>query len=318
MKKNNILVTIDHSQQSIDAAAYISAMLHPMENIVTLFHVESDLFDIFFDYDDKPPVDLTRSSHFSEWMNVQRHTIDDNMEKAKLFFHDKHFPDEHVRVVKKPLDRGVTRDILAESQNGYGLLATGKSGSNRHSEDLTGTVTAKLLTRTFHIPLVIVSGSPDTKKVLVGYDGSKGADKAVQTSAGLLRKDLDDIRICHVIRSFNGAMDLNAQADSSFYNNYLPELETSLIRIRKEKMEPLLINAADQYIMQGFLPSRVRWSVVNRTASRSRSLLSTARTETYGTVILGRRGHSAVEEFFMGRVGKKVVEMAESVAVWII
>lgn len=318
MKKNNILVTIDHSQQSINAAAYISAMLHPMENTVTLFHVESDLFDIFFDYDDKPPADLTGSAHFSEWMNVQRHTIDENMEKARRCFLANQFPDEHVRVVKKPLDKGVTRDILAESQNGYALLVTGKSGSNRLSEDLTGTVTAKLLTRTFHIPLVIVSGAPETRKALVGYDGSKGADKAVKTSAALLKKDLDDVQLCHVIRSFNRNMDLGGNADTTFFNSYLPELETSLIRIRKEKMEPLLIKAADEFIMQGFLPSRVHWSMLNRTTSRSKTLLATARTESYGSVILGRKGYSAVEEFFMGRVGKKVVEMAEGVAVWII
>lgn len=318
MKQKKILVAIDHSQQSIDAAAYISAMLHPSEYNVTLFHVDSDLFDIFFDYDDRPPSEVTGSSHFSDWMNIQRHSIDDNMEQAKRMFVSRQFPEEAIHIVKHPLDKGVTRDILNESRKGYSLLVIGKSGSNRVSEGLTGTVTAKLLSRTFHIPLVTVSGKPDTYKILVGYDGSKGADKAISESADLIRKDTDYIQICHVIRSIDRNGTSTEGQHTTFYNSYLPELEESLIKIRKEKMLPLLAKAADQYTKRGFLPSRVHSVILNRTTSRSKTLLSTARTDHYGTIILGRRGHSAVEEFFMGRVGKKVVERSDSVAVWII
>lgn len=316
--KNTILVAIDHSRQSIDAAAYISAILHPLENVVTLFHVESDLFDIFFDYDDTPPAVLQELSHFSDWMDIQKRAIDDNLEEAEQLFLKMDFPKENIRIVKRPLTKGITRDILDESQKDYDLLVTGKSGAHRTNPEQTGTVTTKLLSRTFHIPLVIVAGTPDTYKVLLGYDGSAGADKAVSTAARLLRQNLSEVQLCHVIRSFNLAMAQNTQEYTSFYNSYLPELEEALIKIRRDKMEPLLTKACDVFVGRGFLPSGVRWSLINRMASRSQALLDMAEKQECGTLILGRRGNSAVEEFFMGRVGKKVVQLAESIAVWII
>ncbi|MBU1171398.1 MAG: universal stress protein [Proteobacteria bacterium] len=317
-KKKTILVTIDHSRQSIDAATYISAMVDPRENIVTLFHVESDLFDIFFDSDDYPSLNLGETSHFSDWMNVQRHSIDENLEMAEKIFLSKDFPKENIRILKQPLTKGITRDILVESQKNYDLLVIGKSGSNWIADGLTGTVTEKLLSRTFHIPLVIIAGTPDTHKVLLGYDGSNGADKAVATSAKLIRSDMSEVQLCHVIRSFNMALAQNTPGYTSFYNTYLPELEEALIKIRREKMEPLLNKACNVFVRHGFVPSTVRWSLINRTASRSQALLDMAKTQECGSLVLGRRGNSAVEEFFMGRVGKKVVQKADSIAVWII
>jgi nucleotide-binding universal stress UspA family protein len=315
-KRKNILVTVDHSRQSIDAADYISAMLHPLESDVTLFHVESDMLDIFFDDGEMP--DLSGTSHFSDWMHVQKRSIDDNLEAARQVFMNRDFPETRVRIVKRPLEKGITRDILEESHRGYHLLVTGKSGSNQRSDTLTGTVTSKLLTRTFHIPLVMVAGKPECQKVLVGYDGSAGANKAVDAAAKLLRKNLSEVQICHVVRSFNLALAQNAEAYTSFYNSYLPELEEALIKLRREKMDPLLSGACQAFVSQGFSPDKVRWSMINRSASRSRALLDMAANQDCGTLVLGRRGNSAVEEFFMGRVGKKVVHAAESIAIWII
>jgi nucleotide-binding universal stress UspA family protein len=52
--------------------------------------------------------------------------------------------------------------------------------------------------------------------------------------------------------------------------------------------------------------------------SRAADILSTAREGNYGTVIMGRRGISAVREFIMGRVTTKVLNGAEGLAVWIV
>jgi nucleotide-binding universal stress UspA family protein len=58
--------------------------------------------------------------------------------------------------------------------------------------------------------------------------------------------------------------------------------------------------------------------MVNRSSSRSKALIDMAADQKCDTLVLGRRGHSAVVEFFMGRVGRKAVEMSRNMAVWII
>ncbi|MBE9535512.1 MAG: universal stress protein, partial [Proteobacteria bacterium] len=38
----------------------------------------------------------------------------------------------------------------------------------------------------------------------------------------------------------------------------------------------------------------------------------------YGTIVVGRRGLSEVEEFPMGRVSNKIIHMSKELAVWVV
>lgn len=66
--------------------------------------------------------------------------------------------------------------------------------------------------------------------------------------------------------------------------------------------------------------AREKIATVCRTGSYSRAaeLLDVARTGGFDTVVLGRRGISAVREFFMGRVTNKVLNGAEDLSVVIV
>jgi nucleotide-binding universal stress UspA family protein len=46
--------------------------------------------------------------------------------------------------------------------------------------------------------------------------------------------------------------------------------------------------------------------------------LEEARNNGYGTIVMGRRGISGVQEFFMGSVSSKVLQNATGMAVWIV
>ena len=313
-----ILATIDHSGQSLDAAAYISRMVHPHQSQVVLFHVESDFFDIFYDYDEKYPADLPGASHFSDWLDIQKRSIDINLEQAEKLFLKQGFPKKNITIVKRRMLNGITRDILHESQRGYDLLVTGKSGVNTFSGGLTGTVTSKLMTRAPNIPMVIVAGTPETSNVIMGYDGSPGSDKAVSSAGSIMRKNIELIFLCHVIRTFSTTASSYIQEYRSLYHSYLPEMEHALSIMRREQMGPRLNAACQTLVKEGFSPTAIRFSFIERTTSRSHALISLAKNHPCGTLVLGRRGHSAVEEFFMGRVGRKSVEMADNLAVWII
>lgn len=52
--------------------------------------------------------------------------------------------------------------------------------------------------------------------------------------------------------------------------------------------------------------------------SLSAEILDVARQKACGTIIMGRRGISAVREFLMGRVTSRVLSGAEGLAVWIV
>jgi nucleotide-binding universal stress UspA family protein len=68
----------------------------------------------------------------------------------------------------------------------------------------------------------------------------------------------------------------------------------------------------------GVRPDKIRIDCKFGSYSRAAEILATAREGNYGTVIMGRRGISAVREFIMGRVTTKVLNGAEGLAVWIV
>ncbi len=313
-----ILVAIDHSGQSLDSAAYISRMVHPRETVVVLFHVESKLFDIFYDYEEKESVNLPGASHFSDWIDIQNKSIDLQMEQAEHLFLKAGFPKANIRIVKQPMLNGVARDILHEASRGYDLLVTGKSGAGGEGRKPMGTVTSKIMSRASFVSLVVVAGAPETRNAIFGYDGSSGADRAVTLGGKILRKDLDVIFLCHVIRTISVVASNFIQEYRSLSPARLFDMESALSTMRREQMGPKFNAACQILVREGFQPSTIRFSFIDRTTSRSQALIAMAEKHPCGTLVLGRRGHSAVEEFFMGRVGKKSVEMAESLAVWIV
>jgi nucleotide-binding universal stress UspA family protein len=213
---------------------------------------------------------------------------------------------------------GVARDILHEAQRGYDLLVMGKSGTSELAHSLTGTVTSKLMSRTFFVPLAVVTGTPENRNVVFGYDGSPGADKAVASAGNILRKDLDALYLCHVIRTFNVTASSFIQEYRSLSRPHLHEMESALSTMRREQMGPKMNAACQVLIRQGFSPSTIRFSFVDKTTSRSQALIAMADKQPCSTLVVGRRGHTAVEEFFMGRVGRKSVELSRDMAVWII
>ena len=55
-----------------------------------------------------------------------------------------------------------------------------------------------------------------------------------------------------------------------------------------------------------------------RGQSRAGTIVDQARRGGYGTIVVGRKGVTRVEEFFMGRVSSKVLQLAKDMAVWVV
>ncbi|MGW8323578.1 MAG: universal stress protein, partial [Thermodesulfobacteriota bacterium] len=64
---------------------------------------------------------------------------------------------------------------------------------------------------------------------------------------------------------------------------------------------------------RGGTDSRISWG-----ESRAGTIVDQARRGGYGTIVVGRKGVTKVEEFFMGRVSSKVLQLAKNMAVWVV
>jgi K+-sensing histidine kinase KdpD len=72
-------------------------------------------------------------------------------------------------------------------------------------------------------------------------------------------------------------------------------------------------------LLEAGLPAqRIKKKICWRCSDISKSILSEAEKGGYGTIVLGRRGISKAQEFFMGSISTKVIQLAGEKAVWIV
>jgi nucleotide-binding universal stress UspA family protein len=76
--------------------------------------------------------------------------------------------------------------------------------------------------------------------------------------------------------------------------------------------------AKDMLLDASIPEAQLRTKVVDGTRDAASDILKEARSNDYGTVVLGRRGHSSVKEFFMGSVTSKVLQECAGKAIWIV
>jgi nucleotide-binding universal stress UspA family protein len=57
---------------------------------------------------------------------------------------------------------------------------------------------------------------------------------------------------------------------------------------------------------------------VDGSRSVAADILEEARSNSFGTIVLGRKGHSGVKEYFMGSTTSKVLQDSGGMAVWVV
>jgi len=306
---HKILAAIDGSDQSLNAVRYIADFLPPEKTDVVLFHVSAEVPESFLDMRKDSGFRSTLVS-VSSWAVQHKENIQEFMEKARMILIKSGFAAESLKVKIQSKKVGVARDIIKESFEGYDAVVMGRSGVNKLKDVIVGSVANKLIGKALHVPIVAVGGRPEPSKIIIGFDGSDGAMKAVNCVSALMNRPGRNVLLCHVIRALN----IHAGFDTSFS----PQQEEEWIRANTEEMESALAKAENRLIQEGFPEGNVSTLILKGMTSRSDAIAKKASADGCGTIVVGRRGLTVVEEFIMGRVSRKVLSIADKMAVWIV
>ena len=68
----------------------------------------------------------------------------------------------------------------------------------------------------------------------------------------------------------------------------------------------------------GFKPNMVSTKIVKGATSRAGAIADGAKQKNVGTIVMGRRGHVSVRDFFVGRFTNKVIHLAKDGTVWVV
>jgi nucleotide-binding universal stress UspA family protein len=313
-----IMVAVDGSEQALEAVRYVAGILPRQGAEVVLFHVMTRVPESFWDLESNPAYRY-RIANVEDWEKQQERSIGEFIAKARVILSDAGFEGEKIGATVQERKDGIARDIISESHKGYDAVVVGRTGLSRIKDLVLGSVADKLIGKMMHVPLWVVGDRPMSKKVLIPIDASEGSMQAVEHVAAVLGGAADvGVTLFHAIRG----LEIFTQG---FGDSFVVDYDAEWIG-RAEKqldeaevdMRPVLAEAEDRLTKAGFSPDRVDHKIARGVRSRAGSIAREAEEGDYGTVVMGRRGLSKVQEFFMGRVSSKVLHLAKNKAVWVV
>jgi nucleotide-binding universal stress UspA family protein len=305
-----ILAAVDGSNQSANTIAYLSRILSPENVRIELFHVLTEAPESVFDQGETEEI-AAYGEEIGQWTSRRTMYIDRFMEAAKKTLVEAGFASENISYTIQTRRAGIARDILSRSHQGYSAVAIGRKGFGTLPEFMLGSIAAKLADTVTQAPLVIVGGQPETRKILVALDRSRIIRKGLDQVAPLLSRTLEEILLCHIVRPLSEPQ----PARESYFSS---RNETHWLDESSRKIVPALVEAKQHMTRAGFEPKSFHTAIVKEKTSRADGLRGEAEALGIGTIIVGRRGTTSVDEFVMGRVTRKILYMAFNNAIWIV
>lgn len=305
-----LFVAVDGSEQSRDAIRYVCGLFPRHRTHIALFSVEPEVPESILDFGNHltPHMD---TFPVGAWKAEQAELLEKFMKKSAKAIRVAGFASDAASYRIEKRRAGVARDIIEASLRGYDAMVIGRRGVGAAAGAALGSVAAKLVQKIYHMPLIIVGGQPETHRILIAFDGSSTAAKAVDTVARFLSDTETEVSVCQVVRSLN----IGQTTGEALFK---PEDEARWIESVRQTLKPALDKGRQRLIDGGFSPKRIETEILTGQYSRAANLVSRAREGAFGTLVMGRRGLTIVEEFVSGRVTRKVLDMASRQAIWII
>ncbi len=310
VKNSVILVAIDGSPTSMDMVSYLSEILSPNHVSVELFHIMARAPEPFYDLGVTDEA-ADYEAEISHWSRKNRSEIDECMETAKKKFMSSGFPEEAVCITIQNQQIGIARDIINKARLGCSALAVGRRGFGTLPDYMMGGVAAKLVETITHVPIAVVGNRPDARKILVAFDRSRDIQKGLEQVSDHFIRSIEEILLCHIVRP----LAVPARPIQTFFTQ---NHEIQWLDENSRKIIPAMVKAKQRLKEIGYDTENFRTEIIKEKTSRADALAKEAAAMNFGTIIIGRRGASAVEEFSMGRVTRKVLSLCLESAVWIV
>lgn len=304
-----ILIGIDGSIHSMNAVCYVADTFPEKTTEVTLFNTMKEIDSAFFDMSIQN-ISRERLVAIESWKIQQKAELKKFMGDARDLLLTRGFEHKNIHIKIQPRKVGIARDIVNEAKNDYQGVVIGRKGVNKLKDLVLGSIAVKLTQKLGHRPIWVVGEKVNTGKILVGMDSSENAMKAVDYLCSMLSGKSYEVTLVNVARGIHLFLSESYSLSTPNYINLLKEFE--------QHIQPVLDTARKRLIDAGFDPLLVNTKIVTEADSRAGAIVNEAKKGGFGTIVVGRRGISKVEEFFMGRVSNKIINTAKDVSVCIV
>ncbi len=309
-ERNKILVAVDGSEQTNDIIDYLCGILPALQTEIVLFHIMARAPDFFLDREKDPllPGDL---DHLQKWEIEREKQVRDLMRGLRHRLVDIGMPEYSALISIQKVKEGIARDLLREGQQGYDAVVVGRGYLGARTAQTLGSVAGKVAAKFGAVNLWLVGKSTGKGKILVGMDSSDSAIRAVRHAARMINPSSHYVLLVHVVRGISvSAVEKEKIFPEEYRRRLLDEAEN--------QMRPAFDQALEILAAAGIRPERIATKVISGVPSRAGAIFDEAMREGYGTVVVGRKGLSDTQEFDMGRVTGKLVQLSGELALWMV
>jgi len=314
--QKKLLVLVDGSERTTQTVNYVKNFMPVDEHTrIVLFHVFSGMPEEYRELEQEPTC-VNAVHQLKNRKMEEKRKIWAYLEQAKENLIAGGFSERSIEVKFHSLENGVARDIINEARNGYSAVVLRRRGMGALKNIILGSVAVKLLQSLTFIPIIIVGQAPPVKKIVLAVDASPASMKAIEFVASLLGGLEYEVRVFHAIPGL-GAINFDL---SEINKREPPEVDMSdaCLEAFKLKVARLFRDVKDRLMASGFESEKISEKIISGVHSRSEAIVKEAEDGGYGTIVVGRRGLSKVEAFFMGRVGHEVVYGGKNFTVWVV
>ena len=149
-----------------------------------------------------------------------------------------------------------------------------------------------------------------SQKLLVAFDDSENASRGVAFINCYFLRDVD-ITLLSVVPDTAAVCNMNSPSLIPYFRERQSDFCT-IEDMKKQLLTDSLASARNALEAAGFDGERITTKVVSEKKGIAGAIIEEA-AEGYDTLVIGRKGHSALEEFFMGSITLKVVNAAKGV-----
>lgn len=317
--QKKILILVDGSERTIQTVNYVKDFMPIDENTrFVLFHVFSGIPEEYREVEQEPTC-VAVVDQLKNRKTQEKGKIWACLEQAKNILISGGFSERSIEIKFHRLGKGVARDIIEEARNGYTAVVLRRRGMGALKNIILGSVAVKLLQSLTFIPILIVGRAPAVKKILLAVDASPASMKAVEFVASLLGGHGYEVCIFHAIPGLGAIhFDLSEVCRPELPEVDMVDMSDTCLETFKLKVARLFQDVKDRLMTSGFESEKISEKIISGVHSRSDAIVKEAEDGGFGTIVVGRRGLSKVEAFFMGRVGHEVVYGGKKFTVWVV
>lgn len=152
-----ILVAVDDSENSRRAVEFVAGFF-TLDSQVTLFSVLQDTAALCeMNSPELTPYFKSQQSSFCLLEEKKKELVTEALQAAKNILIEAGFEEANITIKAEPKKSGVARDIINESESGYGAIVIGRRGLSGIKDFILGSVSQKIFSAAKDVSVLVVN-----------------------------------------------------------------------------------------------------------------------------------------------------------------